>query len=102
MCIRDSYRIIYGISQKNISEKLSDDLELFSPISDFNNRLISQSGLFVNFKTKKDLESLIVEKYKEERDSKVKLFKIKIPTTEREKCLKSLNRICLLYTSRCV
>ena len=87
------YRIIYGISQKNISEKLSDDLELFTPVSDFNNRLISQSGLFVNFKTKKDLESLIVEKYREERDRKIKLFKIKIPTTEREKCLKSLNRM---------
>lgn len=88
-----NYRTIYAVSQNNILKNHQDDFEVFTPISDFNNRLISQSALFIKFKTQNDLESLILEKYKTTNDRKVKMFKIKIPNDQREKCLKSLNRM---------
>ena len=91
--IKSDYRVVYGISKSNIVDNHNNNLEIFMPVSDYNNRLISQSALFVNFKIKKDLETLIVEKYKEQVDKKVKLVKIKIPSVQRDKCLKSLNRM---------
>lgn len=87
------YRVIYAVSQKNITDNHKDDFELFTPISDFNNRLISQSGLFVKYNTKDDLENLVKIKYLKNKDGKIKIFKIKIKNNQREKCLISLNRM---------
>lgn len=87
------YRIIYAISQKNIIENHDDALEVFKPTTDYNNRLINQSGLFVNFKSKNDIETLVTKKYALNKDGKIKMYKIKIKNDQRQKCLISLNKM---------
>ena len=86
------YRVVYGISQAAIRTKLKSDLELFKPLSDHNKRLLSQGGLFVKFKTEKDIESLLAENYEAE-EKKIKLYRIRIPNKDREICLKFLNNM---------
>ncbi|MCL2650454.1 MAG: FRG domain-containing protein [Candidatus Azobacteroides sp.] len=84
-------RIIYAVSQMCV-EKLSE-LKILRPLSNYNNRLINQSGLFIKFNTQDDLSTLVENFYKTNPDKKIKMFKIKIPNTEREICLKSLNKM---------
>jgi FRG domain len=85
-------RVIYAIYPSDIEEKNLTDLEIVKPISGNNQRLLNQSGLFVKFNTNKDLETIFSEYYKTHPDEE-NLIKILIPESERELCLKSLNRM---------
>jgi hypothetical protein len=85
-------RVIYAVSQKCVIS-LQNELEILNPLSNYNSRLISQSGLFVKFNTQKDLSILVEQAYLSNPDNKIKIWKIKIKDTEREVCLKSLNKM---------
>jgi len=88
--VNSSYRVIYGISQAAVEMQLKEDLSLYKPISDYNVRLLSQGGMFVKFKNENDVEA-ILQKYYNADEKKIKLFIIKIPSKNREMCLKFLN-----------
>ncbi len=87
---KSKYRVIYGLSKAAVARQLHSDLVFVKPLSDNNQRLISQGGSFVKFLTEIDLETLIEKTYKVD-ESRIKLYKIKIPNKDRELCLKFLN-----------
>lgn len=95
-----NYRIIYALSQKHVSDQINDKVYLYKPQSGHNPRLLNQSGLFVKFKDKDNLET-IIKNYmiSNPTDNKIKLYKIKILNSERVVCLKSLNKMNLNHNS---
>jgi len=90
--IESAYRVIYCISQSAIDEEIGDELILYKPMADYNPRLLSQSGLFIKFNTNLDIDGVLRNKFiiKEER---LKLLKLRVPSKDRETCLKLLNRM---------
>jgi FRG domain len=84
------FRVIYGLSKAAVASQLKDSLVFFKPLSDHNQRLISQGGSFIKFLREIDLEALIRKTYKID-ESRIKLYKLKIPNKDRELCLKFLN-----------
>jgi hypothetical protein len=86
------YRVIYGLSKNAVESKLKTFIEYFKPLSDNNQRLISQGGSFIKFKSEVDIESLIRETYSKD-EKLIKLYKILIPNKDRELCLKFLNNM---------
>ena len=94
------YRIIWALSQSHISKQIKDKVELFKPLSGHNPRLLNQSGLFVKFKDKDNLETIINNYLQQNpKDKKIKLFKIRIPNRDRTVSLKSLNKMNLNHNS---
>lgn len=95
------YRVVFAISQSHLKTQIKDAVELYKPLSGHNPRLLNQSGLFVKFKEKDTLETSISNYcIANPADGKrVKLFKIKIPNTERDICLKSLNKMNINHNS---
>lgn len=86
-------------SVESLFQNLDDKTEkivvadVFRPMSDENQRLISQRSLFVRWESGKVLED-IIEKLSKERTYPLKdaLIKIKIPNKDQHECLKYLNR----------
>lgn len=85
-------RIIYAVSRSCVEDNQTE-LEIIQPLSNYNNRLINQSGLFIKFNTQTDLSTLIENSYQANPDKKIRMYKIKIPNSERKTCLKSLNKM---------
>lgn len=94
-------RVIYAISQRHAIEEINDSVELYKPLSGHNPRLINQSGLFVKFKSKESLETISNNYFetKEKRKTRIKIYKIKVPNSERIVCLKSLNKMNINHNS---
>ena len=69
----------------------ADAVELFTSESDENLRMISQSGVFVKLPEGRDLESWI-RQYFAGSEAEI-LIKYLLPNTEREECLRGLNRM---------
>ncbi|NHM08355.1 FRG domain-containing protein [Flavobacterium sp. CYK-4] len=92
------YRIIYGLSQAAVKNHLKDDITFFKPLSGHNQRLISQGGSFIKFKTENDIQTLILNKFKSD-ESKIKLYVIRIPNNDRNLCLKFLNNMNINHNS---
>lgn len=92
------YRVIYGLSQYAINNQLKNELTLFKPLTDHNQRLLGQGGLFVKFNELNDIESIFSKAFKGE-EKKVKMYKIKIPNKDRELCLKFLNSMNINHNS---
>jgi len=68
------------------------EVEFFNPLSDENQRLVNQGGLFTRFPADTDIQSWVKTHFK--NDSKgYTLIKIYVPNKDREECLKSLNRM---------
>jgi hypothetical protein len=72
-------------------------VEFFTPISDENSRLVSQSGLFTRGPAGVDLESWTKKQFPSA--SKIKLMKIFLPDTDRDLALKALNRMNINHAS---
>ena len=99
-----NFRVIYGISQttikiisaenlkKNSAKKKESIVEFINPLSDENNRLVNQMGLFTRTPNGIDLESWYRENI-EEKDGYARMWKILIPESERITALRSLNRM---------
>ena len=68
------------------------ELIFIRPLSDENQRLLNQSGLFTRSMTKEPIESWVSNNHSPD-DNGMTLIKFLIPDTEREKCLQTLNRM---------
>jgi len=85
------YRSIY-ILQSTIVNDVNEYLNIYKPLSGHNPRLLNQSGLFIKFETDLDIESIFKKHYKED-EGIIKLCKLRLPSRDRELCLRSLNRM---------
>lgn len=70
----------------------SPELVLVRPLSDENHRLVNQGGLFTRLRSKKTLETWVTDNHPKD-DEGLSLMKILIPNTERDVCLRTLNRM---------
>lgn len=66
-------------------------VEFFRPLTDENQRLVNQSGLFTRAPLGTDIETWVKTHYK--GDTFCALLKIVLPDRDRQFCLKSLNRM---------
>lgn len=98
-------RGIFAIHQESFKEKSSEliksgkDSEVvkfIKPLSYENSRLVNQSALFTKSPSGVDLEDWTRKYFSGVNDS-VKLFRIYIPDSEREICLRLLNRMNINY-----
>ncbi|MGZ8137572.1 MAG: FRG domain-containing protein [Methylococcaceae bacterium] len=75
-----------------IGSKAEPDLIFVRPLSDENQRLVSQGGLFTRSRTNLSIEDWVM-KHQEAADSGLTLLKCLVPDSERSKCLQLLNRM---------
>lgn len=68
------------------------DVEFIRPLSDENQRLVNQGGLFSRFPANTDIKTWVQDKYKDNSGQWI-LVKIHVPNKDREECLKALNRM---------
>lgn len=68
------------------------EVEFIRPLSDENQRLVNQAGLFSRFPVGTNVQSWVQTNFKGKGNG-FTLIKIYIPNKEREECLKSLNRM---------
>lgn len=99
-----SQRAIFAIGQSGVKKKSNEIktayagsgrppiIEFVTPFSDENPRLVNQGGLFTRCPYGVDVESWIKANFKGE-DTKYRLLKLTIPDSDRELCLRSLNRM---------
>ena len=95
------YRAMYAVSQFHIEQQINSHVELFKPQSGHNRRLLNQSGLFVKFNSKNHLEKIVLDFITDNPDDAKysKIYKIRIPNSERETALKSLNKMNINHNS---
>jgi hypothetical protein len=67
-------------------------LEFFKPFSDENSRLVNQGGLFTRAPQGVDIEKWVSGQFKGEKNYWV-LTKLRIPSSNRDQCLRELNRM---------
>lgn len=105
------YRVVYGLARnavtkksEEILEKTSDLLkqrapviEFIDPMSDENQRLVSQAGLFTRAPIGVPIEQWVAREF--EGSSSVVLLRIEIPDTDRLTCLRALNRMNINHLS---
>ncbi len=96
-------RAVFGLSQFTVQLSSAEILknwegtsrppiiEFVEPLSDENDRLVSQGGLFTRSPDGQDIETWVREKFK--GDTYSRLVKLLIPNSERSVCLRSLNRM---------
>lgn len=77
------------------SMKAEEEITFHRPLSDENHRLVNQGGLFTKSKTGKSIEEWVIENHPSlnGEDDGLFLVKILIPNEERDKCLRTLNRM---------
>ncbi len=105
----EEYRAIYVVSRS--LEKANSSIaaahsgpqrapivEFFSPQSDENGRLVNQGGLFTRGPIDIDLEDWVAKHFPETHKTML-LVKIMIPNSDRELCLRSLNRMNINHLS---
>lgn len=91
------YRTVWGMhyfvsetmKEYNKDKNKYEEFKFVDPITDHNPRLLSQSGIFTKQPINFDVEQWVRKHFKDNTDKPV-LFKIHIPTLEREKILKGL------------
>jgi FRG domain len=76
----------------NSNRKPQPDLIFVKPMSDENQRLVSQGGLFTRSRTNLSIEDWIMNHHQAE-DKGITLLKCVIPDDERARCLQFLNRM---------
>lgn len=96
------YRVIYAIANEKIQQRCqsfrskgNNEVEFvyfFSPLSQDNQRLVNQGGLFSRCPLHIDLETWVRKYYDEAWESPV-LLKLRIPNLERDDCLRILSRM---------
>ncbi len=100
-------RAVYGLHYYSVRKKMNEiededeneneKVDLFYPVSDENDRLISQSGLFMKMPINSDLENLVKKNCKD--DKQAALIKIIIPNTEIANCLIMLNKMNINHST---
>jgi hypothetical protein len=78
---------LYGLDMP-----IRPEVEFIKPLSDENQRLVNQGGLFSRFPANTDIQSWVQANFKDDGKGYT-LIKIYIPNKDREECLKSLNRM---------
>lgn len=98
------YRIVFGLDEAAITEKCnslvrsdSDLVEFYRPLTDENQRLVNQAGLFTKSPENIDIETWIQIHF--DSSSPPVLFKVYIPNNEREACLVFLNRMNINHST---
>jgi len=87
-----------GIVAQALSDMpIRDEVEFIRPMSDENQRLVNQGGLFTRSPDGIDLESWVKKNFSGEKS--YILMKILIPNENREECLKTLNRMNINHLS---
>lgn len=71
---------------------IKPQVEFIRPLSNENQRLVNQGGLFTRSPDDIDLQTWVQDNFKEERKG-YDLMKILVPNKDRETCLKTLNRM---------
>jgi hypothetical protein len=98
-------RAVYGLHYYNLKQKMDgleedgedERVDLFYPSSDENDRLISQSGLFMKMPLNSSLESLVKKNFSGKGNSV--LLKIIIPNKEVTDCLIMLNKMNINHST---
>jgi hypothetical protein len=80
------------IMQNQASTVRPDIVEFFSPLQDENSRLVNQNGLLSRCTAGKPLDTWISEKFAAETKKGI-MIKLLIPDEDREKCLRTLNKM---------
>lgn len=81
-------RAVYALHKHTAGDA---GVKLINPLSDDNQRLVNQAGLFTRSPDDKTIKEAIQEDNDDTND--ITLFKLILPNREREKCLKTLNRM---------
>lgn len=77
-----------------LREEIKPEITFFRPLSDENQRLLSQGGLFTRVRTEKSLEAWVSENTDATNDADdLTLIKLLLPNDERDVCLRMLNRM---------
>lgn len=89
-------RVVYALNEDQVrkkSKETRDDsiIEFIRPLSNENNRLVNQAGLFSRSPDGEDIETWVRRHFQGEQNSI--LIKINIPSTERDEFLKYLSRM---------
>ncbi len=74
------------------------EVEFFRPLSDDNQRLVNQGGLFTRSPSSTDLQTWLFENNNTDNEA-LALVKILIPNSEREVALRALNRMNINHLS---
>jgi hypothetical protein len=94
-----SKRGIFAIHQSSYEAKSKvlkkEGIRFIKPFSDENTRLVNQSGLFTKAPSGVELESWTKKHFA--GTNELKLLKVSLPNSEREVCLKILNRMNINY-----
>lgn len=106
------YRVVYGLARNAVAKKSEEILESISdlqnkqrapviefidPMSDENQRLVSQAGLFTRAPIGVPIEQWVAREF--EGSSSDVLLRIEIPDTDRLTCLRALNRMNINHLS---
>lgn len=81
-----------------LEAKAEPEVQFIRPLSDENQRLVNQGGLFTRAPTGKTLEEWVQENHDPE-DKGYTLIKIHIPNRDRDGCLRNLNRMNINHLS---
>jgi hypothetical protein len=81
-----------GLGVYGLDQPLRPEVEFIRPLSDENQRLVNQGGLFTRFPYSTDVQSWVQNNFPGE-SKYYRLMKITIPNKDREHCLKALNRM---------
>ena len=68
-------------------------IEIVSPLSGDNSRLVNQAGLFTRAPDNVDIETWFIDNFKEDKPNVLRLVKITVPDHDRDIALRSLNRM---------
>lgn len=97
-------RVVFALAQNAIRDKSAaivkahtgtgkpSAIDFFKPFSDENSRLVNQGGLFTNAPVGVDIEKWVKQNFKDETRYWI-LIKLRIPLSDREPCLRELNRM---------
>lgn len=100
-------RIVFALSRISVgkvnnelqkAKRLTSTLQLFKPMSDENQRVINQRGLFTKAPNGQSIEQWI-EKHFAGSTNGAKLLRISIPNSDRAFAMKSLNRMNINHLS---
>jgi hypothetical protein len=106
------YRVVYGLARNAVTKKSEEITEIVSdlqikqrapviefidPMSDENQRLVSQDGLFTRSPIGVPIEQWVAREF--EGSSSAILLRIEIPDTDRLPCLRTLNRMNINHLS---
>lgn len=91
---KSDYCSVYALSQ--VLFRTIKEINIYEPKTDHNQRLMSQSGLFIKFFQPKSIEQIIRNNI-EKNCKNVKLAEILIPSKDKEKALKHLESMNITH-----